>query len=556
MDQTFCKVSIHEKEYRYPLGTPYREIAKAHAGQYDTPIVLVLLDGYFLQELGKPLSRDCRLDFVTTSDAIGHAAYTRSATLLLCKAVHDLLEGEEAVQVRVHFSLCQGLYCTLDGNKKPDQAFLDALESRMRQLVEEGCPIQKRSVHTEEAIRLFNQYGMRDKEELFRYRRVSRVNLYRIHGYEDYFYGYMVPDTSYLTQFSLHLYDEGFVLQLPTPKEPSKTPPFVPQPKLFQVLKQATRWGDLQGIRTVGDLNTLITRKDVAQAVLIQESYQEQRIHAIAARIAERPQVKFVLIAGPSSSGKTTFSQRLSIALQVAGLRPHTISVDNYFVNREDTPLDAQGNYNFECLEALDVEGFNRDMGDLLKGRRVQLPIFDFEMGKRKDQGIPLSMGERDILVIEGIHCLNPRLTRNLAQENQFRIYINCLTQLNIDEHNRIPSTDGRIFRRIVRDARTRGLSARDTIRMWPSVRRGEEENIFPFQEEADVMFNSNLVYELAVLKPYVEPLLFRIQRDQAEYAEAKRLLKFLDYFLTIDSHYVPTDSLLREFIGGGNFRL
>ena len=403
---------------------------------------------------------------------------------------------------------------------------------------------------------MFHRHGMYDKERLFEYRRVSKVNIYSINEFEDYYYGYMVPDAGCLKYFSLHLYDEGFVIQMPTREKPEEVPRFQPSPKLFQVLKESVLWGDCQDIETVGALNDMITKNDMREVVLVQEAHQERQIGEIAKKIAEKGNVKFVLIAGPSSSGKTTFSHRLSIQLRVNGMKPHPIAVDNYFVDREHTPKDKDGNYNFECLEAIDIAKFNEDMKALLEGKEVYLPVFDFKTGKRKYENRPKKLGPQDILVIEGIHCLNPKLTELMDDENKFKIYISALTQLNIDEHNRIPSTDGRLIRRIVRDARTRGASATKTIAMWSSVRRGEEENIFPFQEQADVMFNSSLLYELAVLKQYVEPLLFGVDKDSQEYLEAKRLLKFFDYFVGIGSEYIPTNSLLREFIGGGCFHV
>lgn len=401
---------------------------------------------------------------------------------------------------------------------------------------------------------MFRRHKMYDKEHLFEYRRVSKVNIYSINEFEDYYYGYMVPDTGYLPYFSLHLYGVGFAIQFPTVDCPEEVPPFEPREKLFHVQEEAVRWGDMQGIDTVAALNDMVTKHDMREVVLVQEAYQERKIGEIAREIAERKNVKFVLIAGPSSSGKTTFSHRLSIQLRVNGLTPHPIAVDNYFVNRENTPRDEDGNYNFECLEAIDTEQFNRDMDALLNGEQVCLPVFNFKTGKREYSSSPKQLGPQDVLVIEGIHCLNPKLTEHLKEENKFKIYISALTQLNIDEHNRIPTTDGRLIRRIVRDARTRGTSAQRTIAMWNSVRRGEEENIFPYQEEADVMFNSSLLYELAVLKQHVEPLLFGVDRNSPEYAEAKRLLKFFDYFVGIGSEHVPPNSLLREFIGGSCF--
>ena len=426
----------------------------------------------------------------------------------------------------------------------------------MRDMVEQKLPLEKRSVSTDEAMERFRRYKMYDKERLLKYRRVSRVNLYNIEEFEGYYYGYMVPDTSYLNYFKLYPYDGGIVMQLPTQSHPEEVPPFLPGEKVYQCQKEASRWGEELGVDTVGDLNDRIVDGSVHELILVQEALMEQKMGEIASKIAADRKKKFVMIAGPSSSGKTTFSHRLSIQLRTLGLKPHPIAVDNYFVDREKTPRDEFGEYNYECLEAIDVEQFNRDMNDLLAGKTVKMPTFNFKKGKREYKGNTLTLGEDDILVIEGIHGLNDRLSYSLSPEYKFKIYISALTQLNIDEHNRIPSTDGRLLRRIVRDARTRGTSAQETIAMWPSVRRGEEENIFPYQESADVVFNSALIYELAVLKPYAEPLLFGIPKSAPEYVEAKRLLKFFDYFLTIVSEDIPKNSLLREFIGGSCFQV
>lgn len=540
---------------RYEAGTPYTEIAKDFQPDYEEDIVLVLCDNR-LQELHKKLKKDCVLRFVTTAENIGIQTYRRSMSLLLVKAVYDVAGRENIDKVRILHSVSKGYYCKVCGNVTVNEEFLNHVEIRMNDLVEADIPIEKRSVSTRDAISLFHQYGMTDKEKLFGYRLASRVNVYRIRDFEDYYYGYMLPSTKYLKYFSLHLYDEGFVIQMPVKEAPKEVPSFAPQNKLFHVLKESTRWGDLQGIETVGELNDVITRKDILQEILVQEAFHERKIAEIASQIAAHPHVKFILVAGPSSSGKTTFSHRLSVQLRVNGLVPHPIAVDNYFVDRENTPKDEDGNYNFECLEAIDLEQFNTDMEKLLAGEEVQLPTFNFKTGKREYTSKPKRLGEQDVLVIEGIHCLNERMTYRLAAENKFKIYISALTQLNVDEHNRIPTTDGRLIRRLVRDARTRGISAQETIRMWPSVRRGEEENIFPYQEEADVMFNSALIYELAVLKQYAEPILLGIDKECEEYLEAKRLLKFLDYFVGIGSESIPTNSLLREFVGGGCFQV
>lgn len=556
MSEQMCRVVAEGEIREYRAGTSYQKIAEEFQPRYEHQIVLVFVDGFHLQELRKCVERDCELKFVTTADAIGHAAYKRSMSFLLVKAVHDAAGHDMVERVRVHFSLGNGYYCTVEGKVALDEAFLQKVSARMRELSGKKIKIDKRSIHTDDAVELFHRHGMYDKERLFEYRRVSKVNIYSINEFEDYYYGYMVPDAGCLKYFSLHLYDEGFVLQMPAKEKPEEVPEFKPSPKLFHAMKESVEWGDCQEIETVGALNDMITKGDMREVVLVHEAHQERQIGEIAKRIAEKRDTKFVLIAGPSSSGKTTFSHRLSIQLRVNGLRPHPIAVDNYFVDREHTPRDREGNYNFECLEAIDIEKFNEDMEALIRGEEVYLPIFDFKTGKRKYDTRPKRLGSDDILVIEGIHCLNPKLTEAMRDECKFRIYISALTQLNIDEHNRIPSTDGRLIRRIVRDARTRGSSAMRTIAMWPSVRRGEEENIFPYQEQADVMFNSSLLYELAVLKQYVEPLLFGVDRESEEYLEAKRLLKFFDYFVGIGSEYVPTNSLLREFIGGGCFRV
>ena len=555
MEKEMYNVQIGDEIRQYESGTTYRQIAEEGQEQYENDIVLVFVNGR-LQELFKTLKEDCIIRFETTGDPIGHKTYKRSMSLMLVKAIYDVAEVDTIKKVRIHYSVSKGYYCTIEGNVNLNQEFLARVEARMQEMVSMDMPINKRTIHTSEAIALFGQHGMYDKERLFRYRRVSKVNIYSMNEFEDYYYGYMVPSAGYLKYFKLFLYDEGFVIQMPEQSAPKVVPPFEPQNKLFQVLKESTKWGDMQGIETVGALNDKITKSDVHETVLVQEALQEKKIAEIAAQIAKRPELKFILIAGPSSSGKTTFSHRLSVQLRANGLVPHPIAVDNYFVEREENPRDETGAYDYECLEAVDVKLFNQQLQDLLAGKEVVIPNFNFVTGHKEYGTKTKKLGPNDVLVIEGIHCLNPKLTEHLPDENKFRIYISALTQLNIDEHNRIPTTDGRLLRRIVRDARTRGASAQKTINMWPSVRRGEERNIFPYQEEADVMFNSALIYELAVLKIYVEPLLFGISPDVPEYQEAKRLLKFLDYFVGIGSENVPTNSLLREFIGGGCFHV
>ena len=553
MNQKTVKVKILGKTKEYPYGISYGEIVEEYQESSRYPIVLVMKDGK-LCELHKTLKRDGVLEFVTTGDEIGHKTYKRSASLLLLKAVYHVAVRKNIKNIVLHYSVASGYYYTIDGNVEITEEFLAQVKAYMLELVERKIPILKRSVGTSEAIEIFHEHGMYDKEKLFRFRRVSRVNIYSLDGFEDYFYGFMVNHTGYLKYFELYPYDTGMVLQLPERSNPQEVPPFVPKPKIFQIQKESERWGEMMQADTVGALNEQIVSKGASQLLLVAEALQESKISQIARTIAENKDKKFIMIAGPSSSGKTTFSHRLSIQLAAHGLRPHPIAVDNYFVNREDTPLDSEGNYNFECLEAIDVKQFNEDMTRLLQGEEVELPYFNFKTGQREYRGNFMKLGKEDVLVIEGIHCLNDKLSSSLPTESKFKIYISALTQLNIDEHNRIPTTDGRLIRRIVRDARTRGTSAKQTIAMWNSVRRGEEENIFPYQESADVMFNSALIYELAVLKLYAEPLLFSIGKDEPEYNEAKRLLKFLDYFLGVPSESIPSNSILREFVGGGCF--
>ncbi|MDD7219265.1 MAG: nucleoside kinase [Clostridia bacterium] len=555
MEQKMLKVIIKGETVLYPQGTPYARIVKDYEGTTDAPVILVMEDGK-LRELHKTLERDCTVEFVTTKDSIGHKTYKRSACLILLKAIYDVAGQDSIDKVVIHYSVGSGYYFTMEGSTVLCQEFLDRVKDRMHQIVEADIPIVKRSVSTDEAISLFHKHHMYDKEKLFYYRRVSAVNLYSIENFEDYFYGFMADRTGCIPYFDLVLYEEGFVLLLPSRSEPEKVPEFQPREKIFHVQKESQEWGDKLDISTVGELNDKITRGEFQNILLIQEALQEAKISDLASQIANAGNKKFVMIAGPSSSGKTTFSHRLSIQLAAHGMKPHPIAVDNYFVNRDKTPLDEFGEKNFECLEAIDVEQFNKDMLALLEGKRVELPVYNFKTGMREYKGDFLQLGKEDILVIEGIHGLNDKLSYALPRESKFKIYISALTQLNIDEHNRIPTTDGRLIRRIVRDARTRGTSAKETIARWPSVRRGEEQNIFPFQEEADAMFNSALIYELACLKVYAEPLLFGIGKDEPEYLEAKRLLKFFDYFVAVPSEDIPRNSLLREFIGGSCFNV
>ncbi len=550
-EKRMIEVMVDGVEYAYPQGTPYRTIAADVQPRFPYDILLVNRDGK-LCELHKSLDRDCSLKMVTAQDIPGIQTYERSAVFLMLKAFYDVAGRENVERICVECSLSRALFIRALGAFTLDQALLDRVEERMRELSAQALPIEKRSISTDDAIELFKQERLVHKAQLLSFRINSHVNVYSLDGFVDYFYGYMVPDTGYIRCFGLELFESGFVLRLPTRKDPGRLGEFKPAMKVFRELYDSNLRAEALNISNVAELNIAVSQGRATPIILTYEAMMEKKIGDIAAEIAARRQVRFVMIAGPSSSGKTTFSHRLSTQLRACGLRPHAIATDNYFVNRDKTPRGENGQYDFEGLGAMDVEQFNTDMVRLLNGETVEIPTYNFKKGIREYNGNFLALGEGDVLVIEGIHCLNDQFTYALPKESKYRVYISCLTTLNIDDHNRIPSTDARLLRRIERDARTRGYSAQATIKMWPSVRRGEENNIFPFQDSADMIFNSALIYETALLKPYVQPLLFGVPRDSEEYIEAKRLLKFLNYFLPIPADNIPKTSLMREFIGGG----
>ncbi len=549
MEQKTYQVTIGGTVKSYPKGTPFGEIVKEYDRGRDLPTLLVFANG-FLRELHKPLLEDCILKPLSFKDSIGYESYRRSMTLLVLKAIYHVEDSRNIEKVVLHFSVGSGFYFTIKGNVILNEDFLSKVKAYMRELVSQEIPIEKRNISTVNARESFAEHGMYDKEKLFRYRRSSGVNIYTLEDFEDYFYGFMVWNTGYLKYFDLCLYDEGFVLQMPGRDNPTVIPKFKASPKIFMVQKESEHWGEKLGVDTVGDLDESISKGNVKEIILISEALQEARI----SKIAKKRHVKFVMIAGPTSSGKTTFSHRLSIQLSVHGLKPHPISMDDFYVNRVDTPKDKNGELDFESIDAIDIPLFNKKMQALLDGEKVEMPVFNFVSGEREYHGNYIALGEDDILVLEGIHGLNDKVSHMLPADSKFKIYISALTQLNVDEHNRISTTDGRLIRRIVRDNRTRGISAQKTIAMWNSVKRGELQNIFPYQEEADVMFNSALLYELAVLKLYAEPVLFQIPEDSPEYMEAKRLLKFLDYFVGVPSEDIPQNSILREFVGNSCF--
>ena len=548
------KATVNQSIYEVKEGTTLSDLAKQVQLPQEPIILLAYMDGK-LRELFTPMTKDCHVRFVTLKEQAGYMAYKRTATLMFLKACEDLLGTGATTKIALDYSIGNSIFCDFLGDRVIDEAFARSIQKRMEELAKANLPITKRSLDTDQAAKYFDRIGLKGKKELFQFRRESKMNIYSLDGYDNYFYGYMAPSTGYISAFLVSAYQHGVVLQIPKRKQTEEIVPFTPQPKLFHVMQRSREWTKTMGVDTVGALNDEITHGNINHLILLQEGLQEKLLADIADEIVSKNK-RIILIAGPSSSGKTTFSHRLSIQLQIAGLTPHPVSMDDYFLDRELSPRDENGNYNFETIASLDVDLLTKHINQLLDGEEIDVPSYNFITGKREYHGHKLKIGEKDVLVMEGIHGLNGTLTNEIPEDAKYRIYVSALNQINLDEHNRIPSSDGRLLRRIVRDAMTRGNDARETISRWDSVRKGEEDNIFPYQEEADVMFNSAQIYEIAVLKQYAEPLLFAVPRDCPEYQEAKRLLKFLEYFLNIPSEAIPKTSLLREFIGGSCFEV
>ena len=547
------KVTAGQSIYEVEEGTTLEQLAKQLQKKEEPVILLAYMDGK-LTELFTEIKKDCHVRFVTLKEQAGYMAYKRTATFIFLKACEDLLGKGESTKIAIDYSIGNSIFCDFSSMERiVDDKFAHSIQKRMEQLYESDLPITKRSLDTDQASRYFDSIGLKGKRELFKFRRESKTNIYSMDGYDNYFYGYMAPSTGYIPTFLVSVYQHGVVLQIPKRKQTEEIVPFTPQPKLFHVMQRSREWTKTMGVDTVGALNDEITYGNINHLILLQEGLQEKLLADISDEIVSKNK-RIILIAGPSSSGKTTFSHRLSIQLEIAGLTPHPVSMDDYFLDRELSPRDENGNYNFETIASLDVDLLTKHINQLLNGEEVDVPSYNFVTGKREYHGHKLKIGQKDVLVMEGIHGLNGTLTNEIPEDAKYRIYVSALNQINLDEHNRIPSSDGRLLRRIVRDAMTRGNDARETISRWDSVRKGEEDNIFPYQEEADVMFNSAQVYEIAVLKQYAEPLLFAVPKDCPEYQEAKRLLKFLEYFLNIPSEAIPKTSLLREFIGGSCF--
>ncbi len=544
------QITLEEEEITCPEGMTLYELSRMYQKNYKYPIIVAKVNGA-VQELYHSVQEGSVVQLCTTQDKDGHRVYIRGLSMLLLKAIYSEVPEDKIGKVTIDFCLDSGYFCRLSGDVLLDQELIERVEKRMREDVREDIRFEKQIIRTRDARQLFESLNMPEKGKLMEYRKNSRMTVYNLGKFTDYFYGAMPYSTSILEHFRLELFEEGFVFVAPKRYEPTTMPPYRPSMKQYRTMRVANEWCRKLQVSTVGELNEVIVNGNLQELMLTQEALHEKTIGDIAVDIEKRG-CRVVTIAGPSSSGKTTFSYRLSTQLKTLGLKPHPVALDDYFVNRVDTPRDEFGEYDYECLEAIDIRQFNQDLNDLLEGRPVRLPTYNFITGNREYTKPELTLDEDEILVIEGIHGLNDKLTYTIPKENKYKIYISALTTLNLDRHNRIPTTEARLIRRIIRDARTRGNTAQKTISMWNSVRRGESINIFPFQEEADAMFNSALIYELAAMKLYADPVLFRVTKDCPEYTEAQRLLKFLDYFIPIDPHDVPLNSILREFIGGG----
>ncbi len=552
-------VEIHLPDgrvYSGPRGTQIGSFLQALPEWSEPQITGAIVNGS-LRELTFPIDMESVVKPVTMEDEDGSRIYRRSVTFLLEAAFDDLYPE---IDISVHHSLSSGAYyCEVMGRDPLSETELSTLEEHMREIVKSDQPFERKNVPLAEAVEYFRSKGQFEKVQLLRYRTKDYLVLYQLRGRRDYHHGYMVPSTGFLKYFALSSMGNGFALRFPRRRAPSQLMPLTDSPKLLETFQQYGDWLNRLGIGSVGALNDAINAGRISEIILVSEALHEQKIAEIARRIvARRKESRIVLIAGPSSSGKTTFSKRLAVQLLAQGIEPFPVEMDNYFVDREHTPRDKNGNYDFEALEALDTHRLVTDLKHMIVGEQVQLPHFNFQKGSG-EPGEIVQLRKDQLIILEGIHGLDPRLLPDFSRSETFKIYVSCLTQLNLDRHNRISTTDTRLLRRISRDARERGYSALQTIGRWDSVTRGEKQNIFPYQENADDIFNSALVHELSAIKPVVEPLLRQVPFGTPEYIEAKRLLAFLEWFLPIGHEWIPNNSILREFIGGSilqNFTL
>lgn len=534
----------------YPKGIKLQEIAKDFQQHFNSDIVGAIVNNE-LKELWVEINQDCSLQFIDRTTVYGSRFYSRSLAFLFIIAAKEVFEG---CRVTVEHSLSRGFYCEVHKENPLTEEDIAKIEEKMRELQKLDIPFEKRKISNAEAIELFTKTQQFDKVNLIKYRKKKYINIYRCHGYYDYFYGYMVPSTGYLKIFELKSNKPGIVLRYPERSEPNVLPEFKEQKKLFCIFREFEKWGKILDLENISHLNDAIQGGRINEVIQVAEGLHEKKIAQIADMIADSRNKRLVLIAGPSSSGKTTFAQRLSVQLRVNGLKPVAISIDDFFKNRVDTPIGEDGEFDFETIDAIDLVTFNDVIKRLIRGEEVEMPVFNFHTGNREWKGKKLKISNEQVLVVEGIHGLNEMLTQYIPKEQKFKIYISALTHLSIDDHNRIPTSDLRLIRRIVRDYQFRSVDALSTIKRWDSVRRGEEKYIYPFQEEADIMFNSSLVYELAILNQVALPLLEKIDNEVHEYIEAKRIKKFLQYFLEADMNAIPSNSILREFVGNSCF--
>lgn len=547
----YCKNT--GKYHDFQRGTSLMTILETLGIQLQFPVVAARVN-YKVEDLNFLIYKPKDIEFIDMSYSSGMRVYVRTLSMVFALAVRQLYP--HAV-LRIMHSISRGYYCRIDHlGAYLQEEHIAAIRQRMLELIKPGLPIVTEEKQVKVVKKMFEKQ-MNEHEDLTLFETINTpyVRYFRIGDYVDFYNGVLLPDTSYLTMFDLAPYYDGILLRVPNRQQPDRLEDFEMMPKLYEIFNEFISWNKIMKLNTIGEFNIACRNKQSFDLIKVAEALHEKKVAYIADQIEARENISFVLVSGPSSSGKTTFSKRLSVQLMVSGLKPVIISMDNYFVNRVDTPLDENGDYDFETIEALDLPFFNSQMQQLLNGEEVELPFYDFEAGKRAYRGERLKLDHDTVVILEGIHALNPRLLTDIKPELKFKIYVSALTTISIDNHNWIPTTDTRLLRRIIRDYRFRNYSARETIARWPSVRRGEEKWIFPFQEEADVMFNSALIFELAVLKRHAEPILAEVPKYCDEYTETHRLLKFLNFFVSIPDREIPPTSLLREFMGGSSFR-
>lgn len=544
------KVTINDKEYIYSKDITLQEIYMEHQVEFKYPIVIARVNGR-LKELTSTLSEDCKVEFLDLTSSEGNRVHVNGLIFILIYCINKLY-GNGANMIVQH-SLDKGVY--IKTSFKLTEVKLDAIETLAKEVIKKDMPITKLTIDRIEAMNYFKEIGDEIKAGVMKYNTDNYITLYRLGNTYDYFYSLMAPSTGKLKDFALtYINDHGFVLRFPTIYINDKIKRYQHHPNMFKVFEEYRGWADLIGVRNSVDLNRVVSTGKIGDLIKMDEAVQTHRLLSIAKDIFDnRKRIKIVLIAGPSSSGKTTTSKKLCLYLNILGFHPITVEMDDYFVDREKTPRDENGNYDFECLEALDLKLFDKQMQELLDGKMVTLPKYNFSLGKR-EQGKELHLEDNDIIIIEGIHCLDTNILASISREKKYKIYISPLTELNMDNHNRISTSDNRLLRRIIRDNRTRNYSVENTLAQWPSVRRGEEKYIFPYQDESDATINSAAIYEIGVLKTFVEPLLYSVSPNSPQYEEAKRLINFLRLFLPIPSESIPEDAIIREFIGGSYF--